>query len=173
MAMSIAVASIVGCVAYLAIWIGETYAEIAVATFVLGKDPDWQTEQVLNFVPFYLFFGVPLAIVLGLAVGLPVWKHAESRPLRSGRHAALLGALTGTIIGSLFLLLSLANGLNTYFDDGLSYDSWHWGYQVTKDGMPTPLGWFYQLLNVLYFAVAGILGGLAARWAAVPKRFRN
>ncbi len=98
---------------------------------------------------------------------------AESRPLRSSRDAVALRAIVGATIGDCsFLTLKLIMGLAVYLNPNSSSGSWRWGYQVTKDGLPTLFGWLFELLNLLYFTLAGLAGGLAARWAALPKSER-
>jgi hypothetical protein len=116
-----------------------------------------------------LFFGLPLTLLLSIAIGLPVWKHAESRPLRSRRDALKIGAAVGASMGVFFLVLNLIIGLQTYLDPNSSSEDWTYGYQVTRDGLPTVLGWLFELLNLLYFALAGAVGGLAARWTAMVR----
>jgi hypothetical protein len=166
MVLGLVAAAVVGLGAYFLVTTGEMYAEITVAQLAFGKDDlPPRLSEVLDFLSGYALLGLPISILFCLVVGIPVWKHAESQPLRSRRHAMLLGALAGGIIGILFLMLGLILALGNS-----GYNEWHWGYQVTRDGWPTLLGWFLQLLNVVYFAIAGVFGGLAARAVAVPKR---
>lgn len=95
------------------------------------------------------------------------------RPLRSVRNALILGAIVGALIGFALALLNFAMGFQTYLDDNSSYESWSYGYQVTRDGLPTALGWVFELPNVLYFTFAGAIGGFVARWVALAPAMKG
>ena len=170
MVLGLCAAAIAGLAAFFVIITLEAYAEVAVAVFGFHREWPPEASDPFAILPFYLIFGLPLALLLCLLVGLPIWKFAESRPLRSRGDAIRLGAIAGAAIGLVFLSLNVLSGLHTFLDDSSSYDEWNWGYQIIKDGMPTPLGWLQQLSNVLNFAVAGICGGLAARWSVLRSR---
>ncbi|CAN7426836.1 hypothetical protein LJR231_002763 [Phyllobacterium sp. LjRoot231] len=167
MLLGLTVAAITGLAAFVGLTLASDLLQLGVATLVSGEA--LRTPPVLQPVLLYAVFGFPLSLILSVAVGLPVWEHAESRPLRSSRDAVRLGASVGATIGLLSLTFNLIIGLAVYLDPNSSSDSWRWGYQVTKDGLPTLFGWLFELLNVLYFALAGAAGGVAARWTALPR----
>ncbi len=167
MLLGLTAAAAAGLAALIGITFASNLLQLAVATLVSNEE--WRTPPVFQGVLLYAVLGFPLSLIFSVAIGLPVWKRAESRPLRSSGDAIALGANVGATIGLLLLTFSLVMGLRTYFDDNSSYNSWSWGYQVTKDGLPTLFGWLFKLLDVLYFILAGAAGGLAARWTALPK----
>jgi hypothetical protein len=171
MVIGLAAGTAAGLASYVFLEVGGTLLQTVLATSVLGLE--WEAIEVGDMVTTYLVYGLPLALVLGLAIGLPVWKRTESRGLRSRRDAMTTGATVGAIIGLLLLLTSFLGGLQTYLDDSFTFDSWRYGYQVTRDGLPTPLGWLLNLLQLLYFAAAGAIGGLTARAVALPRTMKG
>ena len=170
MLLGLAAAAVAGLCSYVVLELGVTVLRLVVATVAFGHE--WKEPQVFSTATFYLFFGLPVALILSVAIGFPVWKQADSRPLRSPRDASKIGAVVGAGIGILFVLLDFLSGLRTYFGPG-SFDSYTYGYRVTRDGLPTLLGWLFQVLSVLYFTIAGAIGGLAARWVAHSRAVRG
>ena len=167
MLLGLTAAAIAGLAVFIGLTLASDLLQFGVATLVSGEA--LKTPPVLQPVLLYAVFGFPLSLILSVAVGLPVWEHAETRPLRSRRDAVRLGAGVGVAIGLLSLTIKLFIGLGVYLDPNSSSQSWSWGYQVTNDGLPTLFGWLFELLNVLYFAFAGAVGGVAARWTALPR----
>jgi hypothetical protein len=167
MLLGLAAASVVGLASYVFLLFGADLLQAAVAAVISGHE--WEATNVSELAAIYLVFGWPVALILSLAVGYPVWKRADSRPFRSARAALSFGAVVGALIGLGFTILTLVVGLRTYLDHGTSFDSWSYGYQVTRDGLPTLIGWAFELLNILYLAAAGAIGGLTARRVALPR----
>jgi len=170
MLFGLTAAAVAGLVSFVVLALGEEEL-IAAAAYAFGHERG--DSQILSTAAFYLFFGLPIAVALSIAVGLPVWKRAEARPLRSARNALLLGAAVGALIGLILAALNIALGLETYLNENYEYNSWTYGYQVTRDGLPTLLGWLFEILTLLYFAIAGAVGGLVARWVALPRTLKR
>ena len=166
MLLGLTAAAIAGLAAFIGLTLASDLLQPGVATLISGQA--LRTPPVLRPVLLYAVFGFPLALILSVAVGLPVWEHAKSRLLRSRRDAVRLDAGVGTAIGLLSMTFILTIGLMVYIDPNSSSQSWSWGFQVTNDGLPTLFGWLFELLNLLYFALAGAAGGVAARWTALP-----
>lgn len=171
MLSGLASAALAGLLAYISLQIGAISLEAGAAAIAYGHE--WESPPILELASLYLIFGLPISLIMSLAIGLPLWKRAESRPLRTRRDALRLGALVGGLIGVAFLLLNILLGLQTYLSDSSSYDSWSHGYQTIHDGLPTPIGWVFEILNLLYFALAGAVGGLVARWVAFPRSMKR
>ncbi|MBL4896848.1 MAG: hypothetical protein JKY75_08305 [Erythrobacter sp.] len=167
MTLGLVFGSLVGLLSYLALEAGSDLLIQLIAHQFFGFE--WSDLHFFETIWFLALFGAPIAIVMGLLVGLPVWQVAEARPLRSWRSASAYGSIAGAVIGLIFLLLGLAIGLQTFLDDRSSYNSWSYGYQVTRDGLPTALGWLIQLKTLLFYCAAGAIGGIAARFLAIPR----
>ena len=167
MMLGLVCGSLVGVLSYIALEAGSDLLTQLIAHQFFGFE--WRDTHFFETIWFFALFGAPVALVMGLLVGLPVWKVAEDRPLRSKQSALVYGSIAGAVIGLILLLLGLAVGLQTFLDDRSSYNSWSYGYQVTKDGLPTALGWLIQLKTLLFYCAAGALGGFAARFVAVPR----
>ncbi|WP_390550591.1 hypothetical protein [Qipengyuania sp. MTN3-11] len=159
--------SLVGLLCYISLEAATDLLTQLIAREFLGFES--RDLHIFETVWIFALFGAPVAIFMGLLVGLPVWKVAEGRPLRSKRSALIYGAIAGAFIGLIFLLLGLAIGLSTFLDDRSSYNSWSHGYQVTRDGLPTALGWLIQIKTLLFYCAAGAIGGVAARFVALPR----
>jgi hypothetical protein len=165
MLFALAVAAAVGLAVYIPLGVFGLL-EDGVAT--LAFNTEWYDNPLdprIWLLP--AFFGYPISLIFSVAVGLPIWKFAESKPLRSNRHAVMLGALVGFAIGLFLLLLNLLVGLDMYLDDNSGFSSKRFGRWVIHDGLPTLFGWIFQVLQVLYFTIAGVAGGVAARWAVL------
>lgn len=129
-------------------------------------------SQVWAWVVLYAIFGLPVALICCFAVGFPVWNSAERKGLRTFGDAFRFGARCGLIISLIGIGLGLFFGLKTALDDTSSFNSWSWGGQVINDGLPTPLGWAYQLLDLLVTIITGAIAGLIAWKVAGPARAR-
>lgn len=167
MMLGLVFGSLVGLLSYISLEAGSDLLAQLIAYQFFGFE--WRDLHIAETIWFFALFGAPVAIVMGLVVGLPVWMVAESRPLRSRRSALIYGSIAGAMIGVIFLLLGLAVGLQTFLDDKSSYNSWSYGYQVTSDGLPTAVGWLIQLKTILFYCAAGAVGGFAARFLIVPR----
>ncbi len=130
--------------------------------------------QLQNIVTLYAAFGLPVAVVFVPVVGYPIWKLAERRGQTKLRNALWTGGLVGLILGFALAAYIFIYGLQTMANPDASFDSWTYGYQMMADGMPTALGWGFQLLDVALTGVTGALAGLTA-WtvAAIMNRRRN
>ncbi|OYX55593.1 MAG: hypothetical protein B7Y86_13130 [Brevundimonas subvibrioides] len=130
--------------------------------------------QLRNIVTLYAFFGLPVAVVFVPLVGYPIWKRAERHGQTTLRNALWAGGLVGLILGFALAAYIFIYGLQTMANPNASFDSWTYGYQTMDDGMPTVLGWSFQLMDVVFTGVTGALAGLAA-WtvAATMNRRRN
>jgi len=129
-------------------------------------------DRVAAWAWIYLIFGFPVALVCCLLFGSLALDKAERKGWTSYRGAALLGARTGLIFAAIVTGLVLLNGIKTMLDDS-SFNSWSFGGQVINDGMPTLLGWFYQLLDIATTTAIGAITGVTARAAAGPPRRRR
>lgn len=123
-------------------------------------------SQVLSWVALYAFFGLPVALIVCLVIGLPAWGWTQRRGLVGWANALKVGAGVGLFVGVVVLALSLWSGLSTALDDSASYNSWSWGRQVIKDGMPTLLGWVFWLIDLAVTVLTGCAAGAAAWWTA-------
>ncbi|GAA0868569.1 hypothetical protein GCM10009116_05920 [Brevundimonas basaltis] len=123
-----------------------------------GIDP----VQLRNIITLYAAFGLPIAVPFVLIAGYPVWKRSESRGRTHKRDAIWLGAIVGLLLGLAFAAYIFVYGLQTMADPNSSFNSWSYGYQMTADGMPTALGWAFQLLDIVLTAITGAAAGLTA-----------
>lgn len=130
--------------------------------------------QLQNIVTLYAFFGLPVAVVFVPLVGYPIWKRAERRGQTNLRNALWAGAFVGLLLGFALAAYIFIYGLQTMANPNASFDSWTYGYQMMADGMPTALGWGFQLVDVVFTGVTGALAGLTA-WtvAATMNRRRD
>ena len=151
MGLGLAAAAVMGVISYMVLELGT-----AVVGTTLVDGGELNSLSVFNAALAFMIFGVPIALVLSLAVGLPIWKFAEARRLRSRRSALILGASTGAVIYLLLIFLPQLYEL-------LAYKSNHNSWQAIPGALP---GWFYALLYVMKLAVAGCIGGLTAHWVA-------
>jgi len=115
-------------------------------------------------------FGFPMALGASVAVGFPIWRFSDSKANRTPRHAAVLGALVGALLGFMY---SFAVGMAVYLSENTSYDEFRLGFQVVDDGIPTLVGVIYEIVNILFFAAAGVVAGLFARLVAIPRAQRR
>lgn len=159
--------SLVGLICYISLEASSDLLTQMIAYKFFGYE--WRDMHVFETIWFVALFGAPLAVIMGLLIGLPVWNVAENQPLRSKRSSLIYGSIAGACIGLIFMILGLAIGLGTFLDQRSSYNSWSYGYQVTIDGLPTALGWLIQVKTLLFYSLAGAAGGLAARAVAVPR----
>ena len=153
MLTGLVVAAVAGSLVQTALLLGSILAQQAVAALAFGHR--WQLADLAVLGALHGAFGLPLALVLCATVGLPLWKCAERRAIRSSGAAFRLGALAGTIIGLLLAAFALANGLAVRLDENFTYNTYTYGYPLARDGLPTALGWLYELLALLRFGLAG------------------
>lgn len=165
MILGLVLGSLVGLVTYATLEAGSKVLMVAGGTLFFGFT--WQNIHFLEMVGIFTLFGFPVAITLGLLLGLPLWKFADSRGAHSRKHAASYGAGIGLAMGLIMLGWKIANGLRIYLDDSADYNTYGLGYLITKDGMPTAIGWALEFLTLLFFIVAGGLAGIVARRAAI------
>jgi hypothetical protein len=165
MLMGLVCGSLVGLLCYISLEAVTDWLTQLIAREFFGFES--RDLHIFETIWIFALFGAPVAIIMGLLVGLPVWKVAEGRPLHSKRSALIYGAIAGAFIGLIFLLLGLAIGVSTFLDDRSSYNSWSYGYQVTRDGLPTALGWLIQIKTLLFYCAAGAIGGFVARFVAL------
>jgi hypothetical protein len=158
MGLGLAAAAVIGVISYTILELGI----VVVLTALSGRE--LKGAPLFNVALVYMIVGMPIALFLSLAVGLPIWKFAEVRRLRSRRSALILGASTGAVIGLLLSLLPLVFGLLSKS----SYNEWQGGHQIVRDGLPTLRGWFYMLVYLMQLAAVGSIGGLTAHWVAAP-----
>jgi len=118
--------------------------------------------QLRSIVTLYAAFGLPIAVLFVLIAGYPVWKRSESRGRTHKRDAIWLGATVGLLLGLAFAAYIFVYSLQTMADLNSSVNSWSYGYQMTADGMPTALGWTFQLLDIALTAITGAAAGLTA-----------
>lgn len=118
--------------------------------------------QLRNIVSLYAFFGLPIAVVFVPLVGYPIWKRTERRGQTNLRDAFWAGALVGLLLGFAIAGYIFVYGLQTMANPNASFDSWTYGHQTMDDGMPTILGWSFQLLDVVFTGVTGAVAGLTA-----------
>lgn len=120
--------------------------------------------QLKNWITLYAFFGLPIAVPFVSIAGFILWNRQERRGRTSKSDAWWSGAIVGLSLGAALSGLTFLNGLQTQADPHSSFNSWNYGYQVTRDGMPTALGWLFQLFDVATTTFTGAVAGLSA-WA--------
>lgn len=170
-AVGLVVASLVGWLLITSQALGWPFVELSVANTFFGKDadlPSW--GQTARWMYLYAILGLPIALIVCFAVGWPMWILAEKKVFRSLSDAAELGARVGFIIGAGGIVLGFLLGLQITLDDQWSFDRFRWGYQVTRDGLPTLLGLALQLLGLLWTALVGAASGFFARLAVGAPR---
>ena len=147
----------------------------AVTTSFAARFLDYQgyvpnPQSYLNAVVLYAIFGIPLALVVCFAVGFPAWRFAETRARASKVDAMIVGAGTGLVVGVVGIALSFSLGLQTALDDQSSYNSWSWGRQIIRDGLPTLVGWVYWLADLAVTVLIGAAAGFTAWRTTRPSR---
>lgn len=138
----------------LEVWFASTFLEYD------GYVPP--AAQVVSWIALYAIFGLPLALIVCLAVGIPAWRFAETRGLATSLDAVKVGAVVALIVGLTGIILGVLTSLPTALSDSSTFNSWSWGRQVVRDGLPTPLGWVFIAIDLL--ATVGI--GCVAGWTA-------
>ncbi len=118
--------------------------------------------QVVSWIELYAIFGLPLALIVCFAIGFPAWRFAEKRGLATRLDAVKVGAVVGFVVGLTGIILRVLAALPTALNDNSTFESWSWGRQVVRDGLPTPLGWVFTGIDLL--ATVGI--GSVAGWVA-------
>jgi hypothetical protein len=126
--------------------------------------------QVVSWIVLYAIFGVPLALIVCLAVGFPAWRFAESKGLATRFDAVKVGAAVAFIVGLSGIILGVLSSLPTALSDSSTFNSWSWGGQVVRDGLPTPLGWVFTAIDLLATVGIGCVAGLVAWTVAGVKR---
>jgi len=133
MRLGLATAAVAGLISYIVLSLAFNVLEASVATLAFGRR--WEDLRILGPAMLYLIFGLPIALLLSFAVGLPIWKRSEARAFRSRRSAWILGASTGAVIGLLLAFIGLLLGLGIYFDDS-SYNDTTMGTRSVETGCP-------------------------------------
>jgi hypothetical protein len=118
--------------------------------------------QVVSWIALYAIFGLPLALIVCLAIGFPAWRFAEKKGLATRLDAVRVGAVVALIIGLTGIILGVLASLSTALNDSSTFDSWSWGRQVVRDGLPTPLGWVFTAIDLLATVGIGCVAGYAA-----------
>jgi hypothetical protein len=90
-------------------------------------------SQVLAWVALYAIFGIPLALIVCLAIGFPAWRFAEKRGLRSRAEAIKVGGGVGLLVGSAGILLGVLAALPTALSDSSDLPSKKWT-RFTRSG---------------------------------------
>ena len=119
-------------------------------------------DQLRNVVTLYAVFGLPVALVFVLAAGYPAWRRWERLGRTHRRDAIWLGAISGLLLGLALGGVIFLNGVQMRLDPHSSANSWSYGYQMVSDGMPTALGWAFQIFDLALTTVTGAAAGLAA-----------
>jgi hypothetical protein len=176
LALGIAIASMSGAVlAILAMTLG-TRLELAIIAMaggpaVSGLSAD-TVQGLLALSSGLLIFGLPLALVLGLPVGLLLVRAFNlrndpriARFALAGAVAALLISLLGTVVVDTITANKNAGGLATITDT-------RWGRTVTINGVRTAFGWWVEIYLTLRFVAIGAVAGLIARLTVGPPRAR-
>lgn len=130
--------------------------------------------QMVHLLEVVTIVGLPLALIVCVAVGYPVWRVASARGLARRRDAIIIGALVGAVV---CLLLTAASHIATYTIGHIysvggrpsTLNEWSNGVQVVKNNLPTWAAILDDLYRTLFFAAAGAVSGLAAWWAGGEK----
>lgn len=175
MLLGLTVAAATGHFAYLVFQAGALATAILIGKFLFGHT--WTESDLIALGSSLLgvgvvsfVFGFPMALGASVAVGFPIWRFSDSKANRTPRHAAVLGALVGALLGFMY---SFAVGMAVYLSENTSYDEFRLGFQVVDDGIPTLVGVIYEIVNILFFAAAGVVAGLFAHLVAIPRAQRR
>ena len=132
-----------------------------------GEAPAPRAMLNLSLLRAYALVGLPVAVVVTFAVGLPLWYLAEALGWRSRGAAIRLGAAAGLLIAGVPFILNVIQGWRISEDENFSFNTYRWGFATTLDGWPTTLGWVLGLGDLVQMAALGAAAGFAARWVAM------
>ena len=125
------------------------------------QDP-YISLTVRNTVLLMGLFGIPIALLLSLLVGFPLWKLAERRGFHLPKHGLLWGAMAGAIISLVLTGYTVLSGLPTYFDPNAGYDYADGTGLIVRDGLLTVRGWLLEGRRLLVMSAVGALAGFFA-----------
>lgn len=136
---------------------------------LLGREYSWDIhpQAMRTWVYLSAIIGLPIAIIVTIVIGFPLWKISEESGDLSFSRAIYVGAVAGTIVGAAPLLLGQL--LATYsglFEDGSYSRTWMYGYKLSVNGRLSPLGWALAIKDVLYTILLGMVCGGVCRWVA-------
>lgn len=81
-------------------WLGVGLIDLF-TLILMGGDAQNLLNTLFIGLCFYLIFGLPIAFILCFLMGIPIYLAAESfRPVDK-YHAIIIGAILGTILGSI------------------------------------------------------------------------
>jgi len=162
-------ASPVALLAVILLWIamlGAFYAVVAPAPGAGPRGIPWrELRSFVIEVGVIAGYGLPIALVAVLALGLPAWLLAE----RLGWHSRRAAARLGMAIGLLVFLIPFSDTLHGMMharEEGSQFFSGMWGSDIEVNGWPTPLGWAIQAAMALVLAATGAITGAAAHAVA-------
>jgi hypothetical protein len=145
------------------------FALLACAGPLFGRPVELPIDQLAGFTWMYVIVGLPVALVLCLALGWPLWIALERRGVRGARNAALTGAAFGLSLALVVQGVGLFYGAQIALDENASSETSIYGYRIIRDGLPTALGWVFNALDTLVTASIGAVAGLTAwRFAQRP-----
>lgn len=137
--------------------------ETHIFNFITGKNSHVMSfSQLLSWTFLYSVIGIPIACVVSILVGLPVWIFLEGKGFKTQVHAMKAGAFTAFIIGFIDLVLRFLNGLRISHDDSSYHGAFKWGFRTLDDGMLTLFGWFFETLDLSLNIIIGVIAGIFA-----------
>jgi hypothetical protein len=136
---------------------------------LFGQPVHIPLDQAATLTGLYLVVGLPVAITTCFALGWPLWIMLDRRGVGGRRNAALTGAVLGLALALLVQGVGVLYGWQTALDENASYNSYSYGFQLIDDGLPTPLGWLLNMLDVCVTGLVGAVAGVAA-WRFAQRR---
>lgn len=72
MVLGLTAAAVAGLVSYVAFTLAGSMLQIVLASVAFGFP--WEETHFLSTAAFYLFFGLPIAVIRCVSIGLPIWR---------------------------------------------------------------------------------------------------
>jgi hypothetical protein len=162
MVLALLGAAIVGWLLVVGGWAAITAIE-ALGSALAGNRPALPSADiVLPMAMVLAAYGLPVAGVVCLLIGLPIWWLAMRRGWTTSAHALRLGAIVGLAIGLLLLANQLRDGIAIARNPDAQYDRYALGIQMIDDGLPTVAGWVREVFDLGLLAAVGAAVALTA-----------
>lgn len=168
-------AALVGWALITLIDIGWPSVDQILFMWIFDRTPRHQTpwETFRTGILIYAAFGIPIAIIGSFVIGYPIWRCAERRGFSSYVDSMKLGALTALILGGAGVIIGVCLGLSIALDPNASSSTFWWGFETSRDGLPTLLGWLFTMFDMISTVLVGLVAGGVARFAAGAPRSLN